>query len=237
MKQGKNRQPAFALEANSYREEALQGIADCFCYEFTLSRDAILIPNNSMEWLWNVNQQRFFCFPYIERHAWFLAAGDHFFGIHVNPVYQCEWEDGRAQMWVRQAGRLSSLEARSAYCGEQMVKAQYLRKRHPLICHAIRQIEESEGRAVVEEIAADFDYSKRHLQRLFLQNFLYSPKRFCQYVRLQNAVSHMIQSPEAAVSSWVEALGYSDPSHFQREFKRYIGMTPKQFIKWYWNEY
>lgn len=26
-----------------------------------------------------------------------------------------------------------------------------------------------------------------------------------------------------------EETGYADPSHFQREFRRFVGMTPKQF--------
>lgn len=236
MKRVKNRQPAFLADDYCYMEEPLAGATGCFCYELILSKDIILIPNNSLEMLWDISRKEFYCFPYIERSTQLALTGDQLFGIHIDSAYQCSWGEGRAKAWMEQTGRLSSFEERAVFCNEEIARGLYLKERHPLVRHAIEQIEETGGKIVVEGIAEEFGYTPRHLQRLFLKDFSYSPKRFCQYTRLLNAMACMIHSPDTAISSQAETFGYSDPSHFQREFKMYMGMTPKQFLRWYRDE-
>ena len=48
-------------------------------------------------------------------------------------------------------------------------------------------------------------------------------------IRLQAALRKMEEDTGSTFAQIAEETGYADPSHFQREFRRFVGMTPKQF--------
>jgi AraC-like DNA-binding protein len=83
----------------------------------------------------------------------------------------------------------------------------------------------------VEDICSQFDIHIRKLQRLFEQYVGVSPKWVIQLYRLQNA-AEMIDNGLA--QGWLELcgnLGYYDQSHFIRDFKAVIGLTPDEYIR------
>ena len=233
MKQLITRQPFLLLKENGYVEKELVKYADSFCYELILSEKIIMIPNNCLDYIWNLDKKELYCFENITEYKELAVAGDRLFGIHLDSLYVSKCEGKSVELWMEQLGEFHSFEERFSYCNNQISSIFHIEQVHPFMRHVIKQMKEAKGKVAVETIATEFSYTPRHMERLFLQTFSYGPKRFCRYVRLLNAIHSMIQFPERNIAYHIENLGYSDQAHFQREFKTFIGMTPKQFLKRY----
>ncbi len=89
------------------------------------------------------------------------------------------------------------------------------------------------GRSTVASLAEQFGYTVRHVNNLFRDCAGCSPKTFCRFVRFQNALLEMMKNPDGENSEFIEQLSYADQAHFQREFKEFTGMTPREFVKLY----
>lgn len=73
-------------------------------------------------------------------------------------------------------------------------------------------------------------FSDTHLVTLFRRHVGVAPKAFQRIMRFFAAV-HRIQSRETVAWSEVSAdCGYSDQSHFIRDFSRYSGLKPTEFL-------
>lgn len=93
------------------------------------------------------------------------------------------------------------------------------------------KLKRSNGAITVHELSEESGYSERHINRLISNQFGYGPKDYCKYIRFQRVLNEMINSPDQSNSEFIQNIGYSDQAHFQREFKLFMGMTPKQFIR------
>lgn len=233
MKQLITRQPFLLLKENGYVEKELVKYIDSFCYELILSEKIIMIPNNCLDFIWNIDKKELYCFENITECKELAVIGDRLFGIHLDSLYISKYERQSVETWMEKLGEFHSFEERFSYCNNQIGIIFRIEQVHPFMRHVIEEMEEAKGKVAVETIAVEFSYTPRHMERLFLQTFSYGPKRFCRYVRLLNAIQSMIQFPERNIAYHIENLGYSDQAHFQREFKTFIGMTPKQFLKQY----
>ena len=92
-------------------------------------------------------------------------------------------------------------------------------------------INSSKGGIHILELAESLNYSERHISRIFQETMGISPKTFARIVRFQHALDIILSGKTARTSDYFIDLGYSDQAHFQREFKQYTGMTPKNFIR------
>ncbi|WP_341280605.1 helix-turn-helix domain-containing protein [Paenibacillus sp. FSL H8-0537] len=81
----------------------------------------------------------------------------------------------------------------------------------------------------VDQLCAAFHINKRTLQRLFDQYVGVSPKWVIQLYRLQNAAETLDRSPSHDWTQLALELGYHDQSHFIKDFKAVIGVTPEQY--------
>lgn len=73
----------------------------------------------------------------------------------------------------------------------------------------------------VAEYVSKTSYSRRQLQRIIKERLGYSPHDFIKILRFQRALRFRTFD------------GYSDQSHFIRECRRILGMTPEQFYSLY----
>lgn len=87
------------------------------------------------------------------------------------------------------------------------------------------------GTSTVAELSAESEYSVRHISRLYNEVYGIGAKNFIKMYRFQNVLAAIIADPERDNSSFIEGAGYSDQAHFQREFRTFMGMTPKKYIK------
>lgn len=103
----------------------------------------------------------------------------------------------------------------------------------PDIRHILDTITETCGACTLPELADSLMCSERHLRRVFTEIMHTSPKEYCRFVRLQEALSEMIQNPGFPISYYIRNLTYADQAHFQREFREFTGITPGAFLKAY----
>lgn len=102
---------------------------------------------------------------------------------------------------------------------------------HPVFHKIVGDIAESRGEITVYTLAEKYNYSERHINSLVKDNLGYGPKDLARYVRFQNVLKEMLERPNQNNSDYIQNLSYSDQAHFQREFKQFMGMTPRNFIK------
>lgn len=81
----------------------------------------------------------------------------------------------------------------------------------------------------VASVARALSISERQLERRFLQRVGLTPKRFATLRRFERAVAIAQRAPSLA-SAAIDA-GYCDQSHFIRDFRRYAGTTPRDFLR------
>ncbi|WP_210650737.1 AraC family transcriptional regulator [Nocardioides sp. SYSU D00065] len=82
----------------------------------------------------------------------------------------------------------------------------------------------------VGEVAREVGLSERSLQRLVEQRLGLSPKWLVQRRRLHDAVE-ALKDGTTALADMAAELGYTDQSHFTRDFRTVTGMTPGEFLR------
>lgn len=98
------------------------------------------------------------------------------------------------------------------------------------LTNLIEEIENNPSVTKVCQLSERFDYPERNLQRLFKQMIGISPKWVIKKYRIQEVLSQF----EDGNFNWqdlLETLGYFDQSHFNKDFKDFIGLTPKEYIE------
>ncbi|WP_338554114.1 helix-turn-helix domain-containing protein [Paenibacillus sp. KS-LC4] len=83
----------------------------------------------------------------------------------------------------------------------------------------------------VDQLCTVFHINKRSLQRLFDQYVGVSPKWVIQLYRLQNAAEMLDRNPSHDWTQLSLELGYHDQSHFIKDFKAVIGVTPQEYVR------
>ena len=81
----------------------------------------------------------------------------------------------------------------------------------------------------VKALAEACGVSVRVLERLFLRAFGDPPRRVLKRLRMQRAPE--LLGSGRNVKETAALLGYEDPSHFSRKFKKHYGFAPKQYAK------
>ncbi len=79
----------------------------------------------------------------------------------------------------------------------------------------------------LDDLATQADMSRYHFLRCFKQQFGLSPHAFLLDKRIQRA-KRLLQTGKSVLDTSL-ALGFNDQSHFQRNFKKRLAITPKQY--------
>lgn len=72
------------------------------------------------------------------------------------------------------------------------------------------------------------EMKERSCQRMFQEKYALSPKKVLSILRFQKALQGLMQVDEASTLDY-----YYDQSHFIQDFKRNIGITPRELIQHY----
>lgn len=90
--------------------------------------------------------------------------------------------------------------------------------------------ERLDGTLSMYETARKLGLSDRHFRKLFQCETGRSPKSFYDYIRM-NSAKDMLRQQFGNVSEISERLGYCNPFHFSRCFKKHIGVSPSRFSR------
>lgn len=82
----------------------------------------------------------------------------------------------------------------------------------------------------VKDVAAQLGLSPRQFERHCLAHFGHSPKLVLRRSRFLDMAS-VLRGLGSASNEQLAELRYFDQSHRNREFKKFIGMTPQQFVQ------
>jgi AraC-like DNA-binding protein len=91
---------------------------------------------------------------------------------------------------------------------------------------AVHRTLAARGRVGVRETSRWLGWSARRLERRFRAEVGVSPKVFARIVRLQEAVRELGNAEAASGAHVAQACGYSDQTHFIRDFSDLTGHTP-----------
>lgn len=75
-----------------------------------------------------------------------------------------------------------------------------------------------------------FGYSKYHLIRVFSREKGISPHGYLESIRIKRAKLLLREGCAPGIAA--QKTGYYDQSHFTKVFKRIVGLTPRQFIRY-----
>ena len=98
---------------------------------------------------------------------------------------------------------------------------------HPAVARALERLGSP---TAVHEIVKQSGYSHRRFITLFSRAVGLTPKMYARVMRFQRALRRVTTSEGR--ESWIDvasAAGYSDQSHFNREFREFTGVTPGEY--------
>ena len=108
------------------------------------------------------------------------------------------------------------------------------KERSPIIPASLTLLRQRAGELRMPDLAREFALSQRQLERLYQSQVGMSPKQYTQLLRVEQArlaLKRGYQRPAGASAELAAELGYYDQSHFIREFRAVVGMTPTAYLK------
>jgi AraC-like DNA-binding protein len=111
---------------------------------------------------------------------------------------------------------------------EAMLAARLPRARglHPAVAHALERFVVVDD---VHNVVNRSGYSHRTFIALFCRSVGLTPKRYSRVLRFQRALRQLAGPGGSSCADVAMAVGYSDQSHFNREFREFGGVTPTAY--------
>lgn len=217
------------------------------------------IPTPFCEWIIGYNQNNmnaaFYCLgPVSKRTVIELAPYDHYIGIRFddNVCYMNKQESAHTtSACIRDSffeyapspdsfeyALIDNLKIADSFSKKMLCFTEFINKSHHLciipshINELYSKLKKSNGALSIHELSTISGYSERHINRLITNQFGYGPKEYCKYIRFQRVLNEIIRNPLQSNSEFIQNIGYSDQAHFQREFKLFLGISPKQYIRY-----
>ena len=80
----------------------------------------------------------------------------------------------------------------------------------------------------LDELATIAQLSVSRFAHLFRRSLAVAPGRYLQNLRIERA-RQLLENSRAPVAEVRRAVGYADASHFARDFRRRLGMSPREY--------
>ncbi len=95
---------------------------------------------------------------------------------------------------------------------------------------ACQYIVRSEGQYSVQDLVKLIGFSERQLQRKFKRQVGITPKVLSRIMRFQKFLAMTKEANTLTLADAAAACGYYDQSHFIRDFTKFSGMSPMQYL-------
>ncbi len=98
------------------------------------------------------------------------------------------------------------------------------------IAWAWSRLLETGGRVSVGSLAAELGRSRKHLAIGFRDLIGLAPKAASRVLRFERAVDSVLAGDATSWARIAHECGYYDQAHFNRDFRRFAGSTPTEFV-------
>ena len=113
----------------------------------------------------------------------------------------------------------------SALLGAQADHEQH----HPAVAQALITMHERlRDRIELKDLAQQAGVDRHYLARIFKREIGQSPMQYYTQLQMQTAAT-LLKEENRTISDIALELGYQDPFHFSRVFRRWSGMSPRQY--------
>ncbi|MHB8127888.1 MAG: helix-turn-helix domain-containing protein [Mobilitalea sp.] len=104
--------------------------------------------------------------------------------------------------------------------------------KHSLKYVLLDKIIKADGDLKLMDLCDFTGYSQRYLNKIINKEYGVSPKDLIQFIRFQKAIGNLTGTLNHTncISTALET-GYYDQSHFNKEFKKFSGLTPKHYVE------
>jgi len=99
----------------------------------------------------------------------------------------------------------------------------------PLIQAATKKIQETRGQYPIKTLAESFYISQDAFEKRFRKLVGASPKQFSSVIRMKSMLTE--RPRHASLTEIALTAGFFDQSHFNKDFKRFTGLTPSDFLQ------
>ena len=246
-------QPYFVLSTNRYRKLIPTDSPIAHFYQFTYTEENAsvngVVPDGAIDLILDIQTGEAALFGSVVRAKESpLLRGHSYFGARFKPGSMEQFGDIPFHELTGSSAVLSdssdwrAIEERLGDCGsfEQRAAvmkdsfADYAEKHHgeetpALLRNMLEMIYRSSGMVTVYELESALFYSRRHLLRLFRQYIGMDIKSFCSIVRFQSVLPELNSGARTGLAEMAQRFGYYDQTHFQKEFKKYSMLSPKNY--------
>ncbi len=123
-----------------------------------------------------------------------------------------------------------STEARFAVLDAMLTSAIRRRPDSGRIFPALKVLETSHGHVAVADLAEVSDMSQKHLITLFNRLIGVPPKTMARLYRMQHVIDTLDIGQPVMWTSVAQDHLYFDQAHFNKDFKRFTGHTPGEYL-------
>jgi len=104
-------------------------------------------------------------------------------------------------------------------------------KNSEVIKNAIQYMTQNYNKPLtLEETAAQVQLNPSYFSSLFKKSCGSSFKEYLNYIRIEES-KHLLSNTNYSIIDIAIAVGFEEQSYFTRVFKKYTGLTPKQYRK------
>jgi len=148
-------------------------------------------------------------------------------GLQLTDDLSSEYQDfyDRLHHYKNDQERIFAL---NQFIEKQLAQVDYSFDKMDLLIRSIRTGKASER---IEDLARASNLSERTLQRKLKSNLGIGPKSFTKINRFKEVLACISTHPEYDWQDLPYRFGYYDQAHFIKDFKRYTGKTPSEFLK------
>jgi len=86
-----------------------------------------------------------------------------------------------------------------------------------------------DSRLKVEDIAKHFYIQQRYLLKIFKEGVGMSVSDYLVEIRMQKAKELLASGRNLQITNIAESVGYADPAHFSKSFKKHTGLSPSEY--------
>ena len=249
-------QPFFVLQAEDFKQEVYlrQGISHFYSFRIKEPGMIRVVPDGCIDISFeydNTSLKGYVCGTVLSLQEYPWEAGKEVFAVRFMPGMQPAMITRNMrelvgkkiplESAVTDSGLLELLENETDFYQRIRVFLEAFttaenRKEKPYgkkeLVIAVKQLAyASDGKIKIAKLQERTGYSVRYINRVFLEEMGFSPKVFCKIIQFQKALELLNYGEPEKMTDAAVSLGYYDQPQFIRDFKRYAGITPNQYLK------